>query len=80
MREVIAEHGLQADKSLGQNFLLDRNITQKIVRQAQDLDQRFEGCLAFEIGPGPGGLTRALLGSPAKNIVAIEYDPRASIN
>lgn len=77
LREVIADYGLQADKSLGQNFLLDGNVTQKIARQAQGLVPGFEQCLAFEVGPGPGGLTRALLASTAKSIVAIEYDQRA---
>lgn len=73
LRDVIAAHGLQAQKKLGQNFLLDANITGKIVRLAGDL----AGQTVFEIGPGPGGLTRSLLNSGAKNIIAIECDKRA---
>ncbi|MEP1941807.1 MAG: rRNA adenine N-6-methyltransferase family protein, partial [Sulfitobacter sp.] len=57
LRQVINDHGLQARKSLGQNFLLDLNLTAKIARQAGDLTQ----CDVLEIGPGPGGLTRGLL-------------------
>ncbi len=73
LREVIARHGLQATKALGQNFLLDLNLTGKIARAAGDLT----GQTVIEIGPGPGGLTRALLGTTAKQVIAIEYDPRA---
>ena len=73
LREIIANHNLKAEKSLGQNFLLDRNITDKIVRSSGDLS----GQTVVEIGPGPGGLTRSLLNSAAANIIAIEYDPRA---
>ncbi|MEM7618583.1 MAG: 16S rRNA (adenine(1518)-N(6)/adenine(1519)-N(6))-dimethyltransferase RsmA [Pseudomonadota bacterium] len=73
LREIISQHQLSAQKALGQNFLLDQNITDKIVREAGD----FEGCTIFEIGPGPGGLTRSLLKSAAKKVVAIEFDPRA---
>ncbi len=73
LREVIAAHELRAKKSLGQNFLLDLNITDKIVRQAGDL----AGKNVFEIGPGPGGLTRSLVKSGAKKIIAIEFDARA---
>lgn len=73
LREVIAAHGLSAQKKLGQNFLLDQNITDKIARLASDLS----GKTVFEIGPGPGGLTRSLLRSDAKKIIAIEFDPRA---
>ena len=72
LREVIAEHGLSARKSLGQNFLLDLNLTSKIARRAGDLTQ----CDILEIGPGPGGLTRALLMEGARNVVAIERDTR----
>ncbi|NDE90144.1 MAG: 16S rRNA (adenine(1518)-N(6)/adenine(1519)-N(6))-dimethyltransferase RsmA [Alphaproteobacteria bacterium] len=72
LREVIAKHDLKAKKSLGQHFLLDLNITRRLVREAGDLT----GITAIEIGPGPGGLTRALMESPAKNIVAIEKDDR----
>jgi len=72
LREVIAEHGLFARKSLGQNFLLDLNLTRKIARQAGSLDT----CDVLEIGPGPGGLTRALLMEGARKVVAIERDHR----
>lgn len=73
LREVIAAHGLSAQKSLGQNFLLDSNITDKIVRLAGDLS----GACVFEIGPGPGGLTRSLLKSGAAKVIAVEFDRRA---
>ena len=73
LREVIAQHKLRAEKSLGQNFLLDQNLTDKIVRQASDLD----GKTILEIGPGPGGLTRSLLRSGAKKVIAVEFDARA---
>jgi 16S rRNA (adenine1518-N6/adenine1519-N6)-dimethyltransferase len=72
LREVIEQHGLQARKALGQNFLLDLNLTGKIARTAGDLG----GCTVIEVGPGPGGLTRALLANGAKRIVAIERDER----
>ena len=72
LREVIARHGLSARKSLGQNFLLDLNITAKIARNAGDLT----GVDVLEIGPGPGGLTRGLLASGARRVVAIEKDAR----
>lgn len=72
LREVIAEHGLSARKSLGQNFLLDLNLTSKIARRAGDLTT----CDVLEIGPGPGGLTRALLMEGARKVVAIEQDNR----
>ncbi len=73
LREVIRAHELRAEKSLGQNFLLDQNITDKIVR----LSGSMEGIHAVEIGPGPGGLTRAILDSKAAQLVAVEFDPRA---
>lgn len=73
LREVISAHGLRAEKSLGQNFLLDQNLTDKIARQAADLS----GKTVIEIGPGPGGLTRSLLKTHAEKVVAIEFDPRA---
>jgi len=72
LRDVIAEHDLQAQKSLGQNFLLDLNLTSKIARQAGDLSQ-FD---VLEIGPGPGGLTRGLLAEGARHVVVIEKDLR----
>ena len=72
LREVIAEHGLSARKSLGQNFLLDLNLTAKIARQAGDLSN----CDVLEIGPGPGGLTRGLLAEGARHVLAIEKDNR----
>lgn len=73
LRDVIRENELRAEKKLGQNFLLDLNLTDKITRAAGDLTD----CNIFEIGPGPGGLTRSLLGTEAKKVIAIEFDPRA---
>lgn len=73
LRDVIREHNLRAEKSLGQNFLLDQNITDKIVR----LSGNFDNLTAIEIGPGPGGLTRSLLASSASKVIAIEFDERA---
>jgi 16S rRNA (adenine1518-N6/adenine1519-N6)-dimethyltransferase len=73
LREVIEAHDLRAKKSLGQNFLCDLNLTQKIARQAGNL----ENCHVIEIGPGPGGLTRALLQTQATKVLAVEFDPRA---
>ena len=73
LREVIRLHNLRADKALGQNFLLDQNLTDKIARLAEIKD----GATVIEIGPGPGGLTRSLVDSPAKAVIAIEYDDRA---
>ncbi len=72
LREVIAEYGLAARKSLGQNFLLDLNLTRRIARSAGSLD----GVTVLEIGPGPGGLTRALLAEGAAKVVAVEVDKR----
>ena len=72
LREVIASHGLTAKKSLGQNFLLDLNLTAKIARQAGDLS----GMDVLEVGPGPGGLTRGLLAEGARKVLAIEKDTR----
>ncbi|MGD1934115.1 MAG: 16S rRNA (adenine(1518)-N(6)/adenine(1519)-N(6))-dimethyltransferase RsmA [Candidatus Phaeomarinobacter sp.] len=74
LREVIAEHGLDARKSLGQHFLLDLNLTRRIARVAGDLSKHD----TIEVGPGPGGLTRALLIEGANRVVAIERDERAS--
>jgi 16S rRNA (adenine1518-N6/adenine1519-N6)-dimethyltransferase len=72
LRDVIRTHGLEALKSLGQNFLLDFNITAKIARHAGPLD----GVTVIEVGPGPGGLTRALLAGGARRVIAIERDNR----
>lgn len=72
LREVLTTHDLQARKSMGQNFLLDLNLTAKIARQAGDLT----GCDVLEIGPGPGGLTRGLLAEGARRVLAIEKDRR----
>ena len=72
LRDVIATHGLNARKSLGQNFLLDLNLTSKIARQAGDVTE----CDVLEIGPGPGGLTRGLLAQGARRVLAIEKDAR----
>lgn len=72
LREVIERHDLAAKKSLGQNFLFDLNLTAKIARSAGDL----EGVTVVEVGPGPGGLTRALLAGGAKRVIGIERDER----
>ncbi|MCZ6523038.1 MAG: 16S rRNA (adenine(1518)-N(6)/adenine(1519)-N(6))-dimethyltransferase RsmA [Alphaproteobacteria bacterium] len=72
LREVIARHRLGARKGLGQNFLLDLNLTARIARAAGEL----EGATVLEVGPGPGGLTRALLAAGAAEVVAIERDRR----
>lgn len=71
--EVIRTHGLVAKKALGQNFLLDLNLTARIARQAGDLSQ----CDVLEVGPGPGGLTRGLLAEGARRVLAVEKDSRA---
>lgn len=73
LREVIAAHGLRAKKELGQNFLLDLNLTARIARVGGSL----EGVRVIEVGPGPGGLTRALLAEGAREVIAIERDARA---
>ena len=73
LREVIKRHGLSAKKSLGQNFLLDLNLTGRIARAAGPL----QGVNVIEIGPGPGGLTRALLAEGARRVIAVERDERA---
>ncbi|HZB90838.1 MAG TPA: 16S rRNA (adenine(1518)-N(6)/adenine(1519)-N(6))-dimethyltransferase RsmA [Stellaceae bacterium] len=72
LREVIRRHQLAARKSLGQNFLLDLNLTGRIARAAAPLEQ----ANVIEIGPGPGGLTRALLLAGARHVTAVERDPR----
>jgi 16S rRNA (adenine1518-N6/adenine1519-N6)-dimethyltransferase len=71
LRETIAAHGLMAKKSLGQNFLLDLNLTRRIARAAEA-----EGAVVYEVGPGPGGLTRGLLAEGAARIIAVERDAR----
>ncbi len=71
LRAVIAAHGLSAKKSLGQNFLLDLNLTRRIARAADA-----QGCVVYEVGPGPGGLTRALLAEGASRVIAVERDER----
>jgi 16S rRNA (adenine1518-N6/adenine1519-N6)-dimethyltransferase len=72
LREVIAAHGLSAKKSLGQNFLFDLNLTRKIAKAAGAAD----GGTFYEVGPGPGGLTRALLAEGAGKVIAVERDAR----
>src|SRR5258707_2519424 len=72
LRDVIAAHGLAAKKSLGQNFLFDLNLTRKIARAAG----ANEGGIFYEVGPGPGGLTRALLSEGADKVIAVERDAR----
>ncbi len=74
LRETIAQFRLDARRKLGQHFLLDENLTGKIARQAGGL----AGRSVVEVGPGPGGLTRALLGTDAERVVAVEIDPRAA--
>ena len=73
LREVIRRHGLIARKSLGQNFLFDLNLTERIARAAEPL----AGITVFEVGPGPGGLTRSLLALGAARVIAVERDQRA---
>ncbi len=73
LRDIIRDHDLRAEKKLGQNFLLDQNLTDKIARVAGDVSD----VTVFEVGPGPGGLTRSLLHANAKKVIAVEYDPRA---
>ncbi len=72
LRTVIAEHGLAADKRFGQHYLLDLNLTAKIARLCGDMTD----ASVFEVGPGPGGLTRALMSEGAGQVIAIEMDPR----
>src|ERR1700741_1803821 len=73
LRDVIRRHDLSARKSLGQNFLLDLNLTARIARAAGPL----EDTTVIEVGPGPGGLTRALLALGARRVIAVERDERA---
>ena len=72
LREVVAAYGLDPKKSLGQNFLFDLNLTGRIARAAGPL----QGAIVIEVGPGPGGLTRALLSEGARKVIAIERDER----
>ncbi|HZH50377.1 MAG TPA: 16S rRNA (adenine(1518)-N(6)/adenine(1519)-N(6))-dimethyltransferase RsmA [Microvirga sp.] len=72
LREVVRTHGLMAKKSLGQNFLFDLNLTSRIARSAGPL----EDSTVIEVGPGPGGLTRAILAAGAKRVIAVERDER----
>ena len=72
LREVVQRHGLLPKKSFGQNFLFDLNLTARIARASG----RLEGVTVVEVGPGPGGLTRALLAEGARRVIAIERDPR----
>ncbi len=72
LRDIIAQYNLEARRSLGQHFLLDLNLTRRIVRAAGDLNNQS----IIEIGPGPGGLTRALLETSAKQVIAVERDER----
>jgi 16S rRNA (adenine1518-N6/adenine1519-N6)-dimethyltransferase len=72
LRDVISDHSLNAKKSMGQNFLLDLNLTSKIARLAGDLESHD----ILEVGPGPGGLTRGLLAAGARRVVALEKDSR----
>jgi 16S rRNA (adenine1518-N6/adenine1519-N6)-dimethyltransferase len=72
LREVIAAHGLMPKRSLGQNFIFDLNLTRRIAREAN-----IAGAVVYEVGPGPGGLTRALLAEGAARVIAVERDERA---
>lgn len=78
LRETVEAHDLMAKKALGQNFLLDRNITDKIIRMSLDRQGKkdFSGEYTFEIGPGPGGLTRSILSNNPEKLTVIEMDQR----
>src|SRR5690554_270472 len=75
LRQVIAQHELAARKSLGQHFLLDLNLTRRIARLAAPM----QGATVVEVGPGPGGLTRALLLEGAERLIAVEKDRRCQV-
>ena len=78
LRDVISAHGLNPKKSLGQNFLLDQNVTDKIAHLAlSDYGGDLNDLTVFEVGSGPGGLTRSLLKYNVKHVTAVEFDPRA---
>ena len=72
LRDIVEKYGLAAKKSLGQNFLFDLNLTSKIARSAGDLSDM----TVVEVGPGPGGLTRAILAAGAKRVIGVEKDER----
>lgn len=78
LRETVEKYGLLAKKALGQNFLLDQNITDKIIRMSLQKQGResFAGCHVYEVGPGPGGLTRAVLKATPEKLTVIEMDER----
>ena len=78
LRETVESHGLMAKKALGQNFLLDRNITDKIIRLSLEKQNKkdFTGEYVFEVGPGPGGLTRAVLNANPQKLTVVEMDER----
>jgi 16S rRNA (adenine1518-N6/adenine1519-N6)-dimethyltransferase len=77
LKDIIRTHELRAEKALGQNFILDLNITDKIVRAAQGASPSFSQLNVFEVGPGPGGLTRSILSANPNKLISIEFDPRA---
>ena len=78
LRETVEKHGLLAKKALGQNFLLDRNITDKIIRLSLEKQNKksFAGEYVFEVGPGPGGLTRSVLEAQPQKLTVVEMDDR----
>lgn len=76
LREMLKQHDIWADKKFGQNFLFDLNLTQKIVRLCEDYAGALSELNILEVGPGPGGLTRAILRHNPKTFTAIEMDPR----
>ena len=78
LRETVENHGLMAKKALGQNFLLDKNITDKIIRLSLDKQKLtdFQGAEVFEVGPGPGGLTRSVLRNNPNKLTVVEMDER----